>query len=178
VPQVAIRTTCIVGFPGETADDFDQLLAFLEDVQFERVGVFTYSPQEGTRAAELVDDVPDSVKRERLERVVELQRMITAERYEARLGTPVQALVDRVDEVTGNAIARLPWQADDIDGITYLDQAYAAGTLLEVIPREVVDDYDFTAESIRVISAPVADIGVAIRRQLPLVSTTIGSFGR
>ncbi|MEO7042951.1 MAG: 30S ribosomal protein S12 methylthiotransferase RimO [Gemmatimonadaceae bacterium] len=178
VPQVAIRTTCIVGFPGETEDDFDQLLVFLEDVQFERVGVFTYSPQEGTRAAQLVDDVPDSVKRDRLERVVELQRMITAECYERRLGIPVQALVDRVDEGTGNAIARLPWQADDIDGVTFLDRHYAPGTLVEVIPREVVDDYDFTAESIRVISAPVSDIGVAIRRQLPLISTTIGSFGR
>ncbi|MFI5239873.1 MAG: hypothetical protein ACHQQP_08680, partial [Gemmatimonadales bacterium] len=150
----------------------------LEDVQFERVGVFTYSPQEGTRAAALVDDVPESVKSERLERVVELQRMITSERYEARLGTPVQALVDRVDEITGNAIARLPWQADDIDGITYLDEKFATGTILEVIPREVVDDYDFSAEAVRVISTPIADIGVAIRRQLPLVSTSMGSFGR
>ena len=178
VPHAAIRTTCIVGFPGETEDDFEQLLAFLEDVQFERVGVFAYSPQEGTRAAQLVDDVPDFVKRDRLERVVELQRMITAERYESRIGTPVQAIVDRVDEVTGNAIARLPWQADDIDGVTFLDRNYVPGTLLEVIPREVVDDYDFTAESIRVLSAPVSDIGVAIRRQLPLIPTTIGSFGR
>ncbi len=178
VPRVAIRTTCIVGFPGETEDDFEQLLAFLEDVQFERVGVFSYSPQEGTRAAELEDDVPESVKRDRLERVSDLQRMITAERYEGRLGTPVQALVDRIDDVTGLAVARLPWQADDIDGVTFLDERYTPGTLLEVIPREVVDDYDFSAETIRVISAPVGDIRVSLRRQLPLVSTTIGSFGR
>jgi len=178
VPLVAIRTTCIVGFPGETEDDFEQLLAFLEDVQFERVGVFSYSPQEGTRAAELEDDVPDSVKRDRLERVSDLQRMITAERYEGRLGTPVQALVDRIDDVTGLAVARLPWQADDIDGVTFLDERYAPGTLLEVIPREVVDDYDFNAEAIRVISAPAGDVGASLRRQLPLVSTTIGSFGR
>jgi len=178
VPRVAIRTTCIVGFPGETEGDFEQLLAFLEDVQFERVGVFSYSPQEGTRAAELEDDVPESVKRDRLERVSDLQRMITAERYEARLGAPVQALVDRIDDVTGLAVARLPWQADDIDGVTFLDEKYAPGTLLEVIPREVVDDYDFSAETIRVISAPVGDIRASLRRQLPLVSTTIGSFGR
>src|ERR1043165_7466811 len=87
VPEVAIRTTCIVGFPGETEEDFETLLAFLEEMQFERVGAFTYSPQEGTRAAQMSDDVPDSVKRERLERVSELQRAITAERYEARIGT-------------------------------------------------------------------------------------------
>ena len=82
VPGVAIRTTCIVGFPGETEEDFDELLEFLEEMQFDRVGAFTYSPQEGTRAAEMVDDVPDAVKRERLERLTELQRPITAERYE------------------------------------------------------------------------------------------------
>ena len=74
VPDVAIRTTCIVGFPGETEEDFETLLAFLEEMQFDRVGAFTYSPQEGTRAAEMDDDVPDDVKRERLERLNELQR--------------------------------------------------------------------------------------------------------
>jgi ribosomal protein S12 methylthiotransferase len=178
VPQAAIRTTCIVGFPGETADDFAQLLAFLEEVQFERVGVFTYSEQEGTRAARLADDVPEAVKLDRLEQVVELQRLITAERYEARLGTPVQALVDRAAETTGDAIARLPWQADDIDGVTFLDRKFAPGTLVEVVPRAVVDDYDFTAEPIRVISAPGSDAARSIRRQLPLVATLMGSFGR
>ena len=60
VPDVAIRTTCIVGFPGETDEDFETLLAFLEEMQFERVGAFTYSPQEGTRAAEMADDVPET----------------------------------------------------------------------------------------------------------------------
>src|SRR6476661_5838483 len=100
VPDIAIRTTCIVGFPGETEEDFETLLTFLEEIQFERVGAFTYSPQEGTRAAELVDDVPDDVKRERLERLNELQRMITAERYDARLGRRVPAIVDRVDGAT------------------------------------------------------------------------------
>ena len=178
VPQVAIRTTCIVGFPGETESDFQRLMAFLEEVQFERVGVFTYSPQEGTRAAMLDDDVPEAVKRERLERVVDLQRLITAERYESRLGSPVQALVDRLDADTGLALGRLPWQADDIDGVTYLDEAYAPGTLLQVIPRDVMDDYDFSAETVRVISVPAGDVRASLRRQLPLVSTTIGSFGR
>ena len=178
VPQAAIRTTCIVGFPGETQDDFDQLLAFLEEVQFERVGVFAYSAQDGTRAADMDDDVPGAVKQERLERVVELQRMITAERYEARLGTRVQALVDRIDPDSGLAVGRLPWQADDIDGVTFLDKPFAPGTLLEVIPSEVIDDYDFRAEAVSVLSSGVRDTAAALRRQLPLVSMTIGSFGR
>src|SRR5437764_12271901 len=103
IPDVAIRTTCIVGFPGETDADFESLLTFLEEMQFERVGAFTYSPQEGTRAAELTDDVPESVKQERLERLNETQRLITAERYEQRLGRTTRVLIDKVeaDAVTG-----------------------------------------------------------------------------
>ena len=96
VPGVAIRTTCIAGFPGETDEQFDELLEFLEEMQFERVGAFTYSPQEGTRAAQYPDDVHEAVKRERLERLTELQRSITAERYESRLGNTALVLVDRM----------------------------------------------------------------------------------
>src|SRR5438067_10746068 len=84
IPDLAIRTTCLVGFPGETAGDFRELLAFLEDAQFDRLGAFSYSPQEGTRATQYPDDVPDAVKRERLEELLEVQRAISAERL-ARL---------------------------------------------------------------------------------------------
>ena len=179
VPELAIRTTCIVGFPGETEDDFEQLMGFLEETQFERVGVFTYSPQEGTRAALLTDDVPHAVKLERLERVTELQRVITAERYESRLGTRAQALVDRLDDETGLAIARFPWQADDIDGVTYLDQPVTPGTIVNAAPLDVVDDYDFRASVIDVASAPAAPpAGSRGRQALPLATTTVGSFGR
>jgi len=178
VPNVAIRTTCIVGFPGETEDDFQQLLDLLEEVQFERVGAFTYSPQEGTRAAQLVDDVPEPMKRERLERLTDLQRAITAERYEARLGRRVTALIDRVDEETELSVARLPWQADDVDGVTYLDDTLPPGTLVDVTVDEVVDDYDFSASVMGIVNAPAESAAATVRRQLPLVSTTIGSFGR
>lgn len=178
VPDVAIRTTCIVGFPGETQRDFDELLEFVEEVQFERVGVFAYSPQEGTRAAALADDVPEIVKLDRLERLTDLQRSITAERYEARLDRRTYALVDRADEETGLAIARLPWQADDIDGVTYLDDSIAAGTLVEVVPRQVLDDYDFAASVLAVIDVPARPAGATVRRQLPLLASTMGSFGR
>jgi ribosomal protein S12 methylthiotransferase len=177
VPEVAIRTTCIVGFPGETEADFEELLDFLEETRFERVGVFTYSPQEGTRAAQLEDDVPEDVKLDRLERVTDLQRAITAELYESRLGRPAVALVDRIDPETGLAEARLAWQADDIDGITRLDAALAPGTLVEVMPTAVVDD-DFEATVLRVLDAPAQPAARTLGRQLPLVSTTIGSFGR
>ena len=119
VPDVAIRTTCIVGFPGETDEDFDILLNVLEETMFDRVGVFTYSAQEGTRAADLTDDVPDAIKRERLERVNEMQRLITAARNEGRVGRTIGALVDRVTEQ--GVEARVVWQADDVDGITVIE---------------------------------------------------------
>ena len=176
VPDVAIRTTCIVGFPGETDEDFETLLAFLEEIQFERVGAFTYSPQEGTRAAQMDDDVPDSVKRERLERLNELQRLITGDRYDQRLGRTVRALVDRVDDDTIQA--RTTMQADDIDGVTYVRGAppVMPGTFLDVRLDEVVDDYDFGASFVRVHSAPAPASRVI--RALPVIATTIGSYGR
>jgi len=175
VPDVAIRTTCIVGFPGETEEDFEKLLEFLEETQFDRVGAFTYSPQEGTRAAELADDVADSVKRERLERLNELQRLITAERYERRLGRVVRALVDRVDDAVVQA--RTEFQADDIDGVTYVTGAedVLPGTFVDVQLDEVIDDVDFSASLVSVIAAPVAPPRRS--RALPVMGT-VGSFGR
>src|SRR5262249_43154438 len=153
VPDVAIRTTCIVGFPGETASDFESLLEFLEEIQFDRVGAFTYSEQEGTRAAELKDDVTEALKRERLERLNETQRLITAERYERRLGTTARVLIDRVD---GDVVqARTTWQADDIDGVTYVSGASGIlpGTFADVLLEEVVEDVDFKASLVSVVRA-------------------------
>jgi len=178
VPDIAIRTTCIVGFPGETDEDFETLLAFLEEVQFDRVGAFTYSPQEGTRAAEMIDDVPDDVKQSRLERLNELQRLITAERYEQRLGRTVRVLVDRVD--AGVVQARTAWQADDVDGVTFVVGAadVAPGTFIDVRLDDVVDDVDFRATYVRTHSAPAPKARQV--RALPVmgVATSIGSFGR
>ena len=178
VPGVAIRTTCIVGFPGETDDDVQQLLDFLQEIEFERVGVFTYSPQEGTRGAEMVDDVPAAIKRARLEAVQETQRHITAERYESRIGAVVPALVEKAAVPGGAATVRLPWQADDIDGITTVVTDAIAGSLIEVEVTDVVDDYDFTATFRRLVSAPGTPAAPARGRSLPMAGASIGSFGR
>ena len=122
----------------------DSCLDFLEEVQFDRVGVFAYSAQEGTRAAQLPDDVPEVLKRERLERVVDRQRLITAERYDALVGTRAEAIVDWPEGETSDtagaqragARARLACQADDIDGITFLDRRdVPAGSIVEVRVR-------------------------------------------
>jgi 2-methylthioadenine synthetase len=163
--------------PRRDEEQFEELAEFLEEMQFERVGVFTYSPQEGTRAATLSDDVPDTIKRERLERLTELQRAITAARYEQRVGKTATAIVDRMDTANEISTARLPWQADDIDGITTLDEALAPGTLAEVAVRGVVDDYDFSASLIRVQSSPVAK-KIVRARHLPMHGASVGSYGR
>ena len=178
IPDVAIRTTCIVGFPGETEAQFEELLEFLQEMQFERVGAFTYSPQEGTRAAQYADDVHETIKRERLERLTEVQRAITAEKYESRTGRTGNVLVDRVDTARGTSQARLPWQADDIDGVTYIDEALPPGTIAEVAVEEVVDDYDFQASVIRTVLAAGAPERRRVSRQLPLKQVSIGSYGR
>lgn len=175
VPDLAIRTTCIVGFPGETEDDFGELLTFLEEIQFDRVGAFTYSSQEGTRAAAMTDDVPESLKRERLERLTELQRSITAERYEARVGKVARMLIDRRGE-NGGPIGRLPWQADDVDGVTFIDEEIPPGEFADVAVEEVVDDYDFKASLVNRISPVPAPAARSMKRILPLA--TIGSYGR
>jgi ribosomal protein S12 methylthiotransferase len=178
VPDVAIRTTCIVGFPGETDEDFERLLTFLEEIQFERVGAFTYSPQEGTRAAMLADDVPEATKRERLERLVELQRLITAERYERRIGRVARAIVDR-PHTEGVIEGRAVFQADDIDGVMRISCGGAvppAGSILEVAVERVVDDYDFQGSLVRVVSQPATPASRA--RALPVLGATLGSYGR
>ncbi len=94
VPDVTLRTTFIVGFPGETEADVEQLLAFVRDTQFDHVGVFTYSHEEGTRAYDLVDDVPAKVKRSRRDAVMKLQKQIVAARLKARKGDRVRVMVD------------------------------------------------------------------------------------
>jgi ribosomal protein S12 methylthiotransferase len=176
VPDVAIRTTCVVGFPGETGADFEALLAFLEEMQFDRAGAFAYSPQEGTRAGEMVDDVPEPVKRERLDRLLELQRQITIDRAERHVGQTVRAIVDRVPG-DGIVYARTMWQADDVDGVTYLEHEASLwpGTLADVWIESVSDEGDFAASVSHIATAPPPP--VRRRRNLP-VAVSIGSFGR
>ncbi|HZI27885.1 MAG TPA: 30S ribosomal protein S12 methylthiotransferase RimO [Gemmatimonadaceae bacterium] len=177
VPNVAIRSTVIVGFPGETEEDVQQLLDFLAEVRLDRVGVFTYSAQEGTRAFDLPDDVPDDVKRERLERVNEVQRLVTTEGYESELGRTVSAIVDRIT-ADGRVQARTDGQADEIDGVTWLNRTagIGPGDIVEVTLVAVVNDVDFEATLVRRLSERVAHV-VTKPRVLPVMSTA-GAFGR
>jgi len=179
IPDVAIRTTVIVGFPGETDAEFGELLEFLEETPLDRVGVFTYSPQEGTRANGMPDDVPDEVKRERAERVEELQRQISAERYDRMVGRVVRGIVDRAAVPGRSAQARIYAQADDVDGVTWVDTAAGPGALIDVRLSGVSDDYDFRGEVVRIVAEGNAAQQRSPRRVLPLApSARSHSYGK
>jgi len=149
MPDLAIRTTAIVGFPGENDAEFRELCAFAQEVQFERLGVFAYSPQEGTRAEAYDDDVPDDVKRARQDELVELQRGITEDRLARFVGRETDVLVDEEvepDDTGATHVGRVPWQADDVDGVTWVREGGWArpGEMIRV-RIEGNEDYDFRA---------------------------------
>ncbi len=148
VPGITLRTTVIVGFPGETEADFQAMLDLLEELRLDRVGAFTYSVEEGTRAAEMDGHVPEEEKRDRLEALMDLQREISYDLNLAQVGTRTAALVDRVveDDPEYAFQARTVGQALDVDGVTHLYPAPGVrpGELVEV---EILDalDYDLIA---------------------------------
>ena len=143
-PDITLRSTFIVGFPGETEADFETLLDFLEEAQLDRVGCFQYSPVKGARANDLPDHVPDGLKQERWERFMALQQQISADKLQAKLGRTIEILIDEVD--AGGAVGRSSADAPEIDGRVYLEGAdhLQPGDLVEA---EVTgaDEYDIWA---------------------------------
>ncbi len=134
-PQLTLRSTFIVGFPGETEREFEELLAFLEEAQLDRVGCFAYSPVAGAAANELAGAVPEDVKEERRARFMQVQEAISARRLAARIG---QTLTVLVDEVTHEgAVARSMADAPEIDGVVYVEDGSAlqVGELVRVEVR-------------------------------------------
>jgi ribosomal protein S12 methylthiotransferase len=143
-PDLAIRSTFIVGFPGETDSDFELLLDFLQQARLDRVGCFTYSPVEGARANQLEGAVPNEVMEERWHRFMQTQAVISRERLQAKVGSTIEALVDQVD--MQGAVARSQSDAPEIDGVVQIrdGQRLEPGNLVRVFV-EGSDDYDLTA---------------------------------
>ena len=124
-PELTIRSTFIVGFPGETEQEFEELLDFLDEAQLDRVGAFAYSPVEGAKANELPDPVDEDVKQERLARFMERQAAISEARLAAKVGTVQQVIVDAIDGEL--AIARSMADAPEIDGLVQVQDGREAG---------------------------------------------------
>ncbi|KFN41150.1 30S ribosomal protein S12 methylthiotransferase RimO [Arenimonas oryziterrae] len=124
-PDITIRSTFIVGFPGETEDEFEQLLDFIDQAELDRVGAFAYSPVEGAKANDLPDAVPEDVKQERLARFMELQAEISTAKLERKVGTVQRVLVDSIDGEL--AIGRSMADAPEIDGLVQIQDGESAG---------------------------------------------------
>lgn len=142
-PELTLRSTFIVGFPGETEEDFQMLLDFLEEAQLDRVGCFKFSPVEGAVATEMADQVPEDVKEERFHRFMQVQQQISAARLRQKVGKTLAVIIDEIDEegIIGRSMADAP----EIDGVVYVDnlseQEVKVGQVIAVTITNA-DEYD------------------------------------
>ena len=127
-PDLTLRSTFIVGFPGETEEDFQMLLDFLKEAQLDRVGCFKFSPVEGALATEMADQVPEDVKEERFHRFMQLQQEISAERLKQKIGQTLDVIVDEIDNE--GIIGRTKADAPEVDGLVYIENL--SGTPVKV----------------------------------------------
>ena len=146
VPDIAVRSSFVVGFPGETEDDFQYLLSWLEEAQLDRVGAFKFEPVSGAAANALPDPVPEEVKQERYERVMALSAHISAEKLAAKVGRTLEVLIDSVDPETGGATGRSKADAPEIDGEVHLRDAghLVQGEIVSVTVEDS-DEHDLFA---------------------------------
>lgn len=149
--KLTLRSTFIVGFPGETEEEFRELCQFVEDTKFDDVGVFTYSREEGTPAARMEDQIPEEVKEERYHQLMAIQAKVSEERNQELEGSVHTMLVERVEEENGicQAVGRIEVQAPDVDGLTYLENAegVSAGDMIRVRISQGFA-YDLVAERV------------------------------
>lgn len=146
VPGITIRTTFIVGFPGETEDDFQHMLGFVKRHRIDRLGAFTWSPEEGSKALHLPDPVPEETKIRRLDELMTLQKGIARELNAARVGNTIEVLVDDPADGTGPAMARSAADAPEIDGCVRVHgRPLRAGEMVDVTIKSA-DDYDLEAD--------------------------------
>ena len=142
-PDLTLRSTFIVGFPGETEEDFQLLLDFLKEAQLDRVGCFKFSPVEGAPATEMADQIPEDVKEERFHRFMQLQQEISANRLKQKIGKTLDVLVDEIDEE--GIIGRSKADAPEVDGLVYVDNLSGinvkAGDVIKVTITNS-DEYD------------------------------------
>ena len=142
-PDLTLRSTFIVGFPGETEEDFQMLLDFLKEAQLDRVGCFKFSPVEGAPATEMADQVPEDVKEERFHRFMQLQQEISAERLKQKIGQTLDVIVDEIDDE--GIIGRTKADAPEVDGLVYIENL--SGTPVKVgefikVTITYSDEYD------------------------------------
>ena len=142
-PDLTLRSTFIVGFPGETEEDFQMLLDFLKEAQLDRVGCFKFSPVEGAPATEMADQVPEDVKEERFHRFMQLQQEISAERLKQKIGQTLDVIVDEIDDE--GIIGRTKADAPEVDGLVYIENLSGAPVKVGEFIKVTIthsDEYD------------------------------------
>jgi ribosomal protein S12 methylthiotransferase len=155
IPDLTLRTSLIVGFPGETEADFKELLDFVEEAQFERLGVFKYSAEEGTAAARMTGEVSDEEKERRWQEVMDVQLTISQKKNEALIGTIQRVMIDDIALDSNKATGRTQSQAPEIDGAVFVECRKAQWECVSINAGEIIDvkitgalDYDLISETI------------------------------
>ncbi len=145
IDDLVLRTTFIVGFPGETEDEFDELLDFVKEAQFDRAGAFKYSQEEGTPAGVMGDQVPEDIKEERLEQLMQAQSEVSLNKNKALIGSTFDGFVESIED--GNYVARISSQAPEVDGYTYIqrEEELILGELVDIKITDA-DIYDLYGE--------------------------------
>jgi len=154
IPHLTLRTSIIVGFPGETENDFSELLDFVEETQFERLGVFKYSEEEGTAAARMTARVPEEEKERRWQELMDLQASISRKKNEALIGTIQRVMIDDVDLESGKLTGRTQAHAPEVDGLVWIERG-ASGDESTNLPGDMINvqiigalDYDLIGEKL------------------------------
>ncbi len=142
MPDVALRTTMILGFPGETRSDVSELHRFLEAARFDYVGVFVYSPEDGTSAAEMPDQVPQRTRLARAQRTRDVADRIGFEKVAERVGATLEVLVEGVDQDEDVLVGRWRGQAPEIDGLVFLDRGQPG----QILSARIVDSLGYDME--------------------------------
>jgi ribosomal protein S12 methylthiotransferase len=155
IPGLTLRTSLIVGFPGETEADFEELLDFVEEAQFERLGVFKYSEEEGTAAARMPQTVPEEEKERRWQEIMDLQATISRKKNEALIGTIQRVMIDEVDRESDKVSGRTQVHAPEVDGMVYVEGRAAFDEIKKLRGGDMIDvriiealDYDLIGEKL------------------------------
>jgi len=143
LPEICLRTTLIAGFPGETRDDVEELKAFLEKMRFDRVGIFTYSHEEGTSAYDMIDDVPADEKQARAQEIMEVQQEISYEKNQEKVGKVFKVLIDKKE--AGRYLGRTEYDSVEVDNevVVHADRKLNPGEFVQV---KITKAYDYDLE--------------------------------
>jgi ribosomal protein S12 methylthiotransferase len=155
IPGLTLRTSLIVGFPGETEQDFEKLLGFIEETRFERLGVFKYSEEEGTAAAQMDGKISEAEKERRWQEVMDLQAAISQKNNEALIGTIQRVMIEGIDSESGKLTGRTQAHAPEVDGFVFVDDSGASTEVAPLKPGDIADvkivdalEYDLMGETL------------------------------